>query len=323
MAVPAVDVFFVLSGYVIAHVHSTAEKDWGHFVASRVTRIYSVALPAIALTTLLDWVGSQHDPATYLYSLKDSALSPGVFLRSVTFLGGQWNNGIVPGTDGPYWSLGFEVWYYIAFALFVFLPRRWRWVAVAGVLVFIGPKVAVLFPIWLLGVAAYRFTSTARLSKRAGWFAYFSPIALLSLYAFVPHNHTPQYVPFSFELDRVGGILRDYFYALTFFIHLIGFVTVSEVFLPLLLPYVRIIRWIAGATFSIYLVHRPVMYFISANTIWPKSSIETRILVLCLTPPICLLFAQLFERPKLFYRRLLDFTITKIFGWCTRIRQNA
>jgi len=54
---PAVSVFFVLSGYVIAHVLSTREKTPLEFTASRFARLYSVLLPALAITAVCDWGG--------------------------------------------------------------------------------------------------------------------------------------------------------------------------------------------------------------------------------------------------------------------------
>ena len=52
----AVVVFFVLSGFVIAYVTDTKERDWPSYAASRLSRVYSVALPAVVLTLLLDAV---------------------------------------------------------------------------------------------------------------------------------------------------------------------------------------------------------------------------------------------------------------------------
>ncbi|MGA7451675.1 MAG: hypothetical protein WBW73_10515, partial [Rhodoplanes sp.] len=76
------------------------------------------------------------------------ALGPGLLIRCVSFLGEHWNAHRFPGSNSPYWSLGFEVWYYVAFGAFVFCPGRWRWIAAATVLVFIGPwhKVATRQP---------------------------------------------------------------------------------------------------------------------------------------------------------------------------------
>ncbi len=53
----SVVVFFVLSGYVIAYITATKERDWVSYAASRIARIYSVAVPAIVLTLALDAAG--------------------------------------------------------------------------------------------------------------------------------------------------------------------------------------------------------------------------------------------------------------------------
>jgi peptidoglycan/LPS O-acetylase OafA/YrhL len=63
--VQAVDVFFVLSGFVIAYVSATRERQAGIYFASRATRIYSVAVPAIVLTAALDYVGLRENAAVY------------------------------------------------------------------------------------------------------------------------------------------------------------------------------------------------------------------------------------------------------------------
>lgn len=56
--VQAVDAFFVLSGFVIAHVSAVKERDARTYFISRAARIYSVAIPAIILTSILDAIGS-------------------------------------------------------------------------------------------------------------------------------------------------------------------------------------------------------------------------------------------------------------------------
>jgi peptidoglycan/LPS O-acetylase OafA/YrhL len=56
--VQAVSVFFVLSGFVIAHICESKERDAASYFGSRALRIYSVALPAIVATVCLDFAGS-------------------------------------------------------------------------------------------------------------------------------------------------------------------------------------------------------------------------------------------------------------------------
>ena len=62
----AVDVFFVLSGFVIAHVVETRERSALAYAVARAARLYSVALPALALTFLLDRIGQPLRPENYV-----------------------------------------------------------------------------------------------------------------------------------------------------------------------------------------------------------------------------------------------------------------
>src|SRR4051812_7064241 len=65
-------VFFVLSGFVIAYAHARRPSDWRGYASDRLSRIYSVAFPAIVLTAILDHIGMWVDP--HVYSLE---LTPG------------------------------------------------------------------------------------------------------------------------------------------------------------------------------------------------------------------------------------------------------
>ena len=67
-------VFFVLSGYVIAYVTDQKEKDWASYAASRLSRVYSVAVPTLLLTVLLDAIGRPLFPALYTYPFDQFAL---------------------------------------------------------------------------------------------------------------------------------------------------------------------------------------------------------------------------------------------------------
>ena len=64
----AVDVFFIVSGFLIAH--GTGGRGLRDFAAARLARVYSVVLPCLALGWLLDWTGSRLDPALYAKNLE-------------------------------------------------------------------------------------------------------------------------------------------------------------------------------------------------------------------------------------------------------------
>ena len=303
--VQAVDVFFVLSGFVIAHVCATREFNVRDYMLSRAARIYSVAIPALILTAIVDAIGIKESIATYQGTFHENALSPGVLIRSIFFLGERWNTHRFPGSDGPYWSLGFEVWYYIAFGAFVFAPRRWRWIAAVSILAFIGPKVALMFPAWLMGVAAYRFSVTKSLPNSIGWVLLILPVLLLAAYETMPHSELQQFSEVTFNVDRLYITCRDYIISALFSAHLIGFSTVSAAFAPWLERHARSIRWIAGATFSLYLTHLPIMHLLAAISPWPTSSLWTLCLLVTVTPVACIAFAELSERRKNLWRSLI------------------
>jgi peptidoglycan/LPS O-acetylase OafA/YrhL len=301
--VQAVDAFFVLSGFVIAHVCAVKERDFRTYFVSRAARIYSVAVPAIILTALLDTIGLQADSTIYENHIE--TISPGLLVRSVAFMGEQWNAHRVPGSDSPYWSLGFEVWYYVAFAAYRFLHGPGRWLAALAALVFIGPKVAIMFPAWLIGVASYKFSQRASPRNSVGWFLFVSSFVILAAYQFIPHSPLQQFTTFTFSADRLLSTAQDYLLALVFGINIVGFVIISDRFAPLLERHAKAIRWVAGGTFSLYLAHLPIMYLLAATSPWPKSSPYRLATLLIVTPLACMAFAEISERRKHIWRRLI------------------
>jgi len=154
----AVLVFFVLSGFVIAWVTETRERTLEDYTLSRLARLYSVIVPVFVVTAILDGLGMAIDPAIYgpesHHSLIQSLLGYGL---SAVFLGESWTLSVVPGSDIPYWSLNYEAWYYVLFAAAVFLQGGRRIAALVTAALLAGPKILILFPIWLMGVAAWRW----------------------------------------------------------------------------------------------------------------------------------------------------------------------
>src|SRR3954468_17403598 len=61
----AVIVFFVLSGYVIAHVLATRENTLTEFATSRLARLYSVAIPALLLTAATNYAEALRYPNAF------------------------------------------------------------------------------------------------------------------------------------------------------------------------------------------------------------------------------------------------------------------
>lgn len=268
----AVTAFFVISGLVIAHTTHDRHADPGRYALARLSRVYSVALPAVLLALAIDLVGMRLDASHYAPDWQYPQLwfyLPFHWL----FLGETWFGAIQPFTMAPYWSLGYEAWYYLLFGAFIFLQGATRWVVAMLLLGLMGPRIALLLPVWCLGVLLYRWLGALRLGPgvaRAGMalavvgYALFiaagwrnaTDRASLSLYAwFSDIARTP------FDPGSTVHVLSDYVAALLFALFVVGCARSGWTFSPRV---TRGIRWLAGYTFSFYLIHFTLLVFARA-----------------------------------------------------------
>jgi len=308
--------FFVLSGFVIAYVCDGKERDYKTYFISRAARIYSVAIPSIIFVFICDEVGKSINPLAYAGPYQD--FSAGLIVRSLFFIGEMWNAHRFPGSNGAYWSLGFEVWYYIAYGAFIFIPKPWKWGATLLVLIFIGPKVTVMFPAWLMGVAAYHLCKSQYFTENVGRYLFYLSILLLTLFEMMPHSSIPPFINMSISPERLASTIQDYFLAFIFSINIIGFSAISNGLSSILEPREKIIRWMAGGTFSIYLIHLPVMHLLSAISPWQSSSVSKLVFLLAVTPVVCMAFAEISERRKDIWKTFLFVGMMK-----TRMRRET
>ena len=175
----AVLVFFVLSGFVIAWVSDTRERTLEEYGLSRVARLYSVIIPVFVLTAVLDTIGKAIDPRLYGPEWGHSMAHPMIdYVLSAVFLGESWTIRVLPGFNVPYWSLNYEAWYYVLFAAAIFLRGRPRIAVVIVAALLAGPRILFLLPVWLMGVAAWRWR--AELPRQLG-----RPLVIVCLAGFI------------------------------------------------------------------------------------------------------------------------------------------
>ncbi len=302
----AVDAFFVLSGFVIAHVVETRERSPLAYGVARAARIYSVALPALLLTFVLDRIGQPLRPENYVGWCCDSLGSLAEqYLGSLVFLNEIWSHHAPPGSALPYWSLGFEVWYYVAFGVAFFGRRPWNFIGAALVMLAIGPRVAALFPLWLMGFACSRLGRRRPPGPRLGWALCAGALIAFLLYEQVATRYGELYSAFSFSPERLHDYAQDYIVGALFSLHLYGFCAISGAFAPVFRRLERPIRWIAGATFSLYLFHVPLIETVVALAPWPVTSWPTRALVFIGLPLIVFALAEVTERRKAAWRQAI------------------
>lgn len=167
-----VDMFFVLSGYIFAHVYLgrgllTKPGELADFAVARIARLYPLHLVMLLVTAALFWSKPEN-----------SALAFGAHLLMLQALATP----VAQTFDGPTWSLSVEAACYVLFALGAAAgPRGLRLVTGFAVLLGLvmiashaapdGPYVRDNFPRGLLGffLGQVLWQQRVRLARVPGW----------------------------------------------------------------------------------------------------------------------------------------------------------
>lgn len=255
----AVILFFVMSGYLIAHASAGREITLSRYALSRLSRLWSVAIPALGVAA----VAAAFDPgmtdtvqAAVAWAWK-SALN-------AVFLGESWAGEITAPYNAPMWSLNYEAWYYAIFGAWAFLAGRVRTAAVLALCLLAGPRILALMPCWLLGVALYRRRERLRIPRFA---AACMLIASVLLYAaayetgFATASRSWLRTLTggqSYHLGPSSSLIGDHVLAMLIALHIVGVAS--------LLTSARMlgaargpIRALSSCTLSIYLFHLPLL----------------------------------------------------------------
>jgi len=283
----AVCVFFVLSGFVIRFITVTRAGTIADYAIDRASRIYSVVVPALLFTVLCEAIAAFVNLALY-NAIRDPfpwSMVPAQMFANMTFTSQLWGYGISPLTNDPFWSLSYEVVYYIVYALIHYrVANRWLWVGL--ILLVSGPNIALLFPVWMLGAWTcdlYLYFKKQATGVRSAAILFALLVAVLYL---VRHplitlirvtgntervvwlTHAASGLPyFSHMLDDAGQLPWISQLSVSFFIvgtmtgafMLLGLLALDR-FHPSLPPAVtRWTRIVADSTFALYLFHLPLI----------------------------------------------------------------
>lgn len=249
----AVVIFFVLSGYVIAHTTTSNNRGPRHYAQARLSRLYSALVPALLFTAFAEFVAVRLAPEL-AGTLTRGTSWPRYFIVG-GFLNEIWFFSAAPPINVPLWSLSFEFWYYAIFGFWFYRRAGWTGLLlpIAACLV-AGPKILLMLPIWLAGVAAYRLP---RLHLSTSWAWALVAAALIA--ALIIATCLP---PVPFEIGQhplffAGQFLSDW---------LVGsFVAFALWILPtqmqpsLPAQWISKFRQVADLTFPIYVLHNPLL----------------------------------------------------------------
>jgi peptidoglycan/LPS O-acetylase OafA/YrhL len=264
----AVIIFFALSGFVISYATFRREREPRAYVIARLSRLYSVVLPALILTAVLQIVGTALHPAAYVqYDRGYDAIR---YAITALFLQSVWFTSTAPATNGPFWSLSYEFWYYGLFGAAVLIKSRpWKIGAVLAVALACGPNVLLLLPIWLFGAGSYFFRDSIRLPKAVSILVLLPALAA----AVVAGLYLPDW-PFSrlnltllYSSAFITDLLFGFFVALVIWLF-------DQAFRDATLPdrLVAAVRWLGDHTFSLYLYHFPLLIFLGSIIPFDRSN---------------------------------------------------
>ncbi|WP_297409531.1 acyltransferase [Naasia sp.] len=294
----AVFLFFVLSGMVLVlPVLQNARFDWFSYYPRRVVRLYGPVAGAVALGLLTflivprfddrelgDWVIARPDSYDLHRVLKDLVLINGT-----------------SGAVSPLWSLKWEVLFSLLlplYALFAMVGRR-----------FVAVKAAVLLAMLLIGqfyseavfyltmfaigglLAAHWRDLAGSLSRFAGAHRWFWPLALVSGLLLT-----------SVRWLAVGFGLPDHVAGKQIWIAVVG-VTLLVLCAGMWPPLVRALesrlaQWLGVLSFSLYLVHEPIV--LATRFAFARLDVPSPVSMLVAIPiafGVAVLFSKLVEKP--------------------------
>lgn len=277
----AVPVFFVLSGFVIRFVTRSREHTLSQYLIDRASRIYSVVLPAMVLTLLAAALCRTINPA--YYELWWGEISNHVVQRVVMntiFLSQAWGHNVIPFINIPFWSLSYEVPYYLLYGLLFYLRGARRILATLLLALIIGPQILFLLPVWWMGCWVYDLYHAMRRTRSADAVRWFT-LALFGLWAVVaivgPKGswalpwHALEWFA---ALPNPLLLLHQPVRRATMQVFGVGIASAVVLFALLLLsdwivvpakhPAVRFFRRLADGTFTIYLMHYPLLAIVGS-----------------------------------------------------------
>jgi peptidoglycan/LPS O-acetylase OafA/YrhL len=300
-ATMAVDLFFILSGFVLAHAYGAGFMTridlagFAHFLRQRLARIYplhfATLIASLALYVLLP------DPFGFV------DFSSSSFLRHLTLTQGWLPN---PSWNSPSWSVSVEWQCYLLFPAIAWvvtrLPKGWAWAAIVACL---------LIPTLLPGRVGFHTVGLLTIARGLPEFA-----AGMVLYGVFATGRLRAY----FAGDVVFAMLAVSVIAVA----VCGF---SDALILALLPPLILsatwnegraasllsaapLQWLGAVSYSVYLVHTPIVALlfapmVAAEVIFPSAVTRPVLfaLAICMTLAIADIVHRRFEVPARNYLR--------------------
>ncbi len=310
---PALVMLFLLSGLVIRYVTVLRRGRMTDFWVDRISRVYSVVLPALLFTIVASYVALWVNPAYYIAHWGTNDHPFRRVIMNLLFLAQSWNLTISAFSNDPFWTLSYEVFYYVFYAVGLYLAgtRRVFWLIVTAVLA--GQHILLLLPLWLIGCAmqdAYQRLRRSSLSltqlnlRFLGSGIAGAILTLLLVRAllwakqpvtlfFWAHHHAPANLHWAY-IYYIEGV--PLVFGLLWLMLLLEHVSLAEK-----ARWVGWVRLLSEATFPLYLLHFPMFVLITALFPGHQASVPFKLGMLV----TCIGISALLARPTVQFKNYL------------------
>lgn len=317
----AVVFFFVLSGFVIAFVCTEKQESAFDYVINRTVRIYSVAVPAILLTFMIYAFIQAYNPASIADLQPSFSSLPQTLFSALTFTNQSW----IPTRiliDMPYWSMGYEVLYYLFFGVVFYMTGWRRWCYLLPILLLMGFSILLYLPVWLAGVWCFRMKDRFQLSLPVAVTGYGLSVVAIAIgstdgweHSFnLTANITGQWLQQGLLLETAQHFFTDYFLTLCIVLHILCANNICKsVDFNLSARVQRWIREISAHTFGLYLLHMPLLYLVKAVFPATEQLAAAIVAAVLLVPTVIWLISRQIESARAAQRNWLGRQLTRVW----------
>ncbi len=325
---PAVIIFFVLSGLFISRSVLIAvfenKWSWKSYLINRFSRLFIVLIPALILTFILDSFASN-----FLgYESYDNPFSNlKEFIGNLLFLQGVFVG--FYGSNAPLWSLSYEFWYYMLFPILIglfinktkinkFIYFLFSFIIIST----IGIKINSYFVIWLIGPFILLLPRIKLLTRKIS--PIISLISVLVAMTIHPLVMTGRLFSDKEYKDLMSLFGVNLFVGLTFglLVYTLLYSIPARIREVDLRSLGKVSKLIAGFSFSLYLIHYPIIntvyYWYAKNGfsgLQPNLiSLLAEIVIVVLICFIAFLFSRLTENQTHFIRNFLTTKTDAMFA---------
>ncbi|WP_375512369.1 acyltransferase family protein [uncultured Nostoc sp.] len=271
----SVMIFFVLSGFFISTsvIRRIKQKQWSwvNYLVDRLTRLYIVLIPALLLSSFWDSLGIKifgtGQDSFYGERFHNGHLATYKILENFTFQNALGTLAFLQtifvdlfGSNKAVWSLAYEFWYYILFPSIILffcvksLKVRVLYALLASsILLLVGSEIRIYFLVWLMGA----LVSISHPSKYLNNKNVLNSLIIFSILILCIALMSERFI---------GRELADF---------LIGISTTVMIYLLVNSrskirqegAYEKFSKGLPGCSYTLYLVHMPILCFIRACVI--------------------------------------------------------